>query len=202
MTVDGRQCRHFLAVKQPRLIAVYRPPLPLHPSTNPVEVARHDEGRPIAGSPFSLTITGDSTLDVDELSLCGADEDEDIEESFWRPGTWLSSRLASADHGVIRNGWVFQPKTCVYDTFTHEDLMLLASLEEDTLILVIGSSVQRGVFLTLVDMALAQGQKDDISRSVVEKCWGYASVRVGSLRLAYQVIVFVELTKFIAVQSE
>eukprot|EP00752_Nemacystus_decipiens_P003816 g3511.t1 len=154
-----------------------------------VEVERHDEGRPIAGSPFSLTITGAPTLDVDELPLCGANEDEDIKDSFWRPGTWLSSRLASSAHGVIRNGWVFQPRTCVHDTFTYEDLMLLASLEEETSILVVGGSIQRGIFLSLVDMALAQGQKDDFERSVLQKCWGYVSVRVGNLRLIYQDVV-------------
>ena len=150
-------------------------------------MSRNDEGRPIAGSPFSLTITGAPTIDVDKLPLCGTDEQEDMMESFWRPGTWLSSRLASATHGVIRNGWVFQPKTCVYDTFTYEDLVLLASLREETWILVLGSSVQRGVFLTLVDMALEQGQKDDLSQSVLQKCWGNANVRVGNLRLTFQV---------------
>lgn len=156
-----------------------------------VRQERRDEGRPIAGSPFSLTITGAPTLIVDELPVCvSANEDEeDIEKSFWRPGTWLSSILASAAHGVTRNGWVFQPKSCVHDTFTYDDMMLLASLEEETWLLVAGDSVYRGVFLTLVDMMLAKGQKDDLERSVVEKCWGYADIRVGNLRVTYQVIV-------------
>lgn len=136
-----------------------------------------------------MVITGAPTLDVGKLPLCGTDEEEDITESFWRPGTWLSARLASAIHGVIRNGWVFQPKTCMYDTFPYEDLILLASLQEVTWILVLGSSVQRGLFLTLVDMALARGQKDDLSQSVLQKCWGYANVRVGNLRLTFQVIL-------------
>lgn len=151
--------------------------------------ARFDEGRPIAGSPFSLTIGGEPTLDVGKLSLCGTDKEEVIEESFWKPGTWLSSRLANANHGVLRNGWVFQPRSCIHDTFTYEDLMLLASLEEETLILVLGSSIQRGIFLSLVDMVLAQGQKDSLQQSVLGKCWGYASVRIGNLRLTYQVPV-------------
>lgn len=143
-------------------------------------------GRPIAGSPFQLTISGPSTLDVDALPVCGTEE-EDIDSTFWRPGSWVSSNIASAENGVLRNGWVFQPRTCVYDTFSFEDLLMLASLEEPTWLVVLGGSVQRGVFLTLVDMVLAQGQKDDIGASAIQKCWGYADIRVGNLRLTYQV---------------
>lgn len=178
------------------LTASSRLPHPRHP----VKRSRKDEGRPIADSPFSLTITGTPTLDVDKLPLCGTDEQEDISETFWRPGTWLSSRLASTTNGVIRNGWVFQPKTCVYDTFTYEDLILLASLHEETWILVLGSSVQRGVFLSLVDMALAQGQKEDLAGSVLQKCWGHANVRVGNLRLTFQVTVSQYKNEFVAGQ--
>lgn len=156
-----------------------------------VLVSRHDEGRPITGSPFSLTITGEPTLSIDELPVCSDSSSSsstvDIEETFWEPGTWVSSKLASAEHGVTRNGWVFQPKTCVHDTFTYDDIMLLASLEEETWLLVVGGSVQRGLFLTLVDMMLAAEQKMNLGKSVVQKCWGYADIRVGNLRVTYQV---------------
>lgn len=86
----------------------------------------------------------------------------------------------------MRDGWVFQPKSCVYDTFSYEDLMLLAERKKTTWILVLGGSVQRGVFLTLVDMALAQGQKDNFTSSAVGKCWGYADIQIGNLRMTYQ----------------
>ncbi|CAM9589285.1 unnamed protein product, partial [Ectocarpus sp. 8 AP-2014] len=155
-----------------------------------VEPFKKGEGIPIMGSPFSLTVAGDApTLDVNSLSICSSPKGtrNDIAETFWRPGTWLSSNAASAAHGVMRNGWVFQPKSCVFDTFSYEDLMVLASLDgEPTWLLVLGGSVQRGVFLTLVDMVLAAGQKKDITSSIVGKCWGYADVRVGNLRLTYQ----------------
>ncbi|CAM9645761.1 unnamed protein product [Scytosiphon promiscuus] len=156
------------------------------------------EGRPIVGSPFSLTITTDDsdgkspaapTLDVDSLPVCGSPEDaaKDVADTFWRPGTWLSSNVASPAHGVLRDGWVFQPKTCVYDTFSHDDLVRLSALkDEPTWILILGGSVQRGIFLTLVDMVLAKGQKDDLGRSAVQKCWGYADLQVGNIRLTYQ----------------
>lgn len=132
-----------------------------------------NEGRPITGSPFVLTIAGSSpALDISSLQVCGSEGDskDDIAGSFWRPGTWLSSNVASAAHGVGRDGWVFQPKNCVIDMFSYEELMLLASPEQDpTWLLVLGGSVQRGVFLTLVDMVLAEGQKDKFGYSAAQK---------------------------------
>ncbi len=158
-----------------------------------VEMGRNSEGRPIDGSPFSLRVAGRApALDVDALPVCDSPEDpaDGVRDSFWRPGTWLSSRAASAAHGVARDGWVFQPKTCALEAFSHEELTLLAAGrggEEPTWLLVLGGSVQRGVFLTLVDMALERGQKDEMESSAVQKCWGYADVRIGNLRLTYQV---------------
>ncbi|CAM9651807.1 unnamed protein product [Ascophyllum nodosum] len=140
---------------------------------------------PIIGSPFALTITGEPAIDIDALPTCSS-EDVRAAETFWKPGTWVSANIASAKHGVTRDGWVFQPKTCVHDTFSYEDLMLLASLNEPTWLLVLGSSIHRGVFLTLVDMVLAQGQKDDMGTSTMAKCWGYEDITVGNLRITYQ----------------
>lgn len=151
-----------------------------------VRLANNDEGRPIVDSPFALTVTGEPTLDIEALPLCGSTE-ESIEASFWRPGTWISSNLASPKHGVLRSGWVFQPKSCVFDTFLYEDLMHLAERTEPMWLLVIGNSVQRGIFLTLVDMVLGEGQKDDLDTSIIQKCWGYADVQVGNLRVTFQV---------------
>ena len=169
------------------LTAVYDSSFPGHYSVHieVVTLKKHDQGVPIVGSPFGLTVKGNPTINIDELPVCGT-EAEDIARSFWRPGTWVSSNLASASHGVMRDGWVFQPKSCVYDTFSYEDLMLLAERKEPTWILILGGSVQRGVFLNLVDMALAQGQKDTFDSSAISKCWGYADIKVGNLRLTYQ----------------
>lgn len=153
-----------------------------------VQLSNRDEGTPILHSPFPLTVTGEPKLDVNALPVCGSTE-EDISDSFWRPGTWVSSNVASSVHGVTRYGWVFQPRTCVMDTFSYDDLMYLASSEQPTWLLVLGSSIHRGVFLTLVDMILAEGQKDKLGQSVIQKCWGYAEVRVGNLRVTYQVRV-------------
>lgn len=176
------------------LTATYETSFPGQYSVHIEEVvlSNHDEGLPLVGSPFALTVSGDSALDVDSLPVCGT-EQEDTESAFWRPGTWVSSNIASAEHGVARDGWVFQPKSCVYDMFSYEDLMLLAGLEEPTWLLVLGGSVQRGIFLTLVDMVLAQGQKDYMDTSILAKCWGYADIRVGNLRLTYQASGFASI---------
>eukprot|EP00904_Undaria_pinnatifida_P003348 jgi/Undpi1/13013/HiC_scaffold_7.g02677.m1 len=147
---------------------------------------RRDEGVPITGSPFELTIRGKPSINLETLAVCGTDDEEDISSTFWRTGTWISSNIASKTHGVLRDGWVFQPRTCVHDTFSYEDIVLLANMEQPTWILILGGSVQRGVFLTLVDMALAQGQKDDFDSSALAKCWGYADIKMGNLRLTYQ----------------
>lgn len=149
-------------------------------------------GRPIVGSPFSLTVSGDPAVDVDALPVCGGqeEEEEDLASSYWRTGSWVSSNIAARNHGVLRDGWVFQPKTCVYEAFSYDDLMLLAGLDEPTWLLALGNSILRGVFLTILDMALAQGQKDEFSTSVVKKCWGFIDVRIGNLRISYQVTLF------------
>ena len=151
-----------------------------------VVVSNHDEGVTIKGSPFSLTITGDPAVGIDALPTCEIG-DGNGEDFFWNTGTWVSSNIASAEYGVTRDGWVFQPRTCVYDTFLYDDLMLLASLSEPTWLLILGGSVQRGLYLMLIDMILAQGQKDDFGSNSIQKCWGYADITVGNLRVTYQV---------------
>lgn len=146
-----------------------------------------DSTRPITGSPFKLTIIGPPVLAPDALPLCGTESSSSRMSSFWRTGSWLSSHVASGKHGVLRNGWVFQPRECVHDSFSYDDLLLMAALDDPTWLLVIGGSVQRGVMLSLLDMALSQGQKDHFDTSVVHKCWGWSDVRIRNLRITYQV---------------
>lgn len=99
--------------------------------------SRLQRARYFKGSPYNLTISGDVTLDVDNLPSCN-EVDASGYDDFWRLGTWLSSREASAEHGTLRNGWVFQPKQCVHETYSYDDLMVLAALEEPTWIVILG----------------------------------------------------------------
>lgn len=142
---------------------------------------------PVVGSPFKLTISGPSLLDMDALPVCGTDLQDGTPEETWRIGTWMSSKVASARHGVMRDGWVFQPKNCVYDTFSYTDLMMLANAEKPVWLLVTGTSVQRGIFLSLLDMVLTKDKKADMKKSAHQKCWGWTDFRLGNLRISYQV---------------
>ncbi len=198
------------------LTATYEAPFPgrylVHVEDVDLSVKdKFGKGRPIVGSPFSLTVTGDPAVRVDDLPVCGTtaaaaaaaaaggrvngdaeeegDEDGsyDLASEYWRTGSWVSSNVASRQHGVTRDGWVFQPRDCAYEAFSYEDLMILAGRDEPTWIVALGNSILRGVFLTLVDMALAEGQKDEFCTSVLTKCWGFSDVRIGNLRLTYQV---------------
>lgn len=146
--------------------------------------------RPFKGSPFKIRVQGSPKATPDNLPLCGQEEDDSRPPGFWRKGSWISANVASSQHGVLRNGWVYQPESCVYDTFSHEDLLGLAAMDEPTWLLVLGGSVQRGVFLSLVDMVLVQGQKDELLHSEIQKCWGWSDVHYGNLRITYQVWVF------------
>ena len=145
------------------------------------------QGVPIVGSPFDLVIEGEPFFDVNTLPVCGTSEDSsNIEESFWRTGSWISSNIASEKHGVSSDGWVFQPETCVYDTFSYEDLIILSENKDPIWILILGNSIQRGVFLTMIDMLLNEEQKGNFKKSILSKCWGYAEVTVGNLRITFQ----------------
>lgn len=143
--------------------------------------------RPIAGSPFALVVEGEPTLDPNSLPLCEGEDGEDRLSELWMPGSWVSAHVAGRDHGVLREGWVFQPQNCVYDTFSADDFMLLAAGDELTWVVVLGGSVQRGVFLALVDMILEKKQKTYMSGSAIQKCWGWSDFRIGNLRITYQV---------------
>lgn len=146
------------------------------------------KGMPIQGSPFPLTIVGEATINVEALPVCGVGEGHfNVSSTYWRRGSWVSSNIGSAKHGVLRDGWVFQPRDCVHETFVYEDLMLLAALEKPTWLLAVGNSILRGIYLTMVDMILVRGQKDELDTSVIEKCWGFVDIKIGNLRLTYQV---------------
>lgn len=98
---------------------------------------RLERAHPLVGTPFNLLISGEETLDVNNLTPCN-DLDNSTSADFWRSGTWLSSRVASAQHGTLRNGWVFQPKNCIHEAYTYDDLMVVAALEETTWIVILG----------------------------------------------------------------
>ena len=61
-----------------------------------------------------------------------------------------------------------------------------ATLKENTTIAVLGTSVDRGVFLTMLDMLTDARETQHLKESIVGKCWGRATVQVGGLKVLYQ----------------
>ena len=103
--------------------------------------------------------------------------------SHWE-GDWLGPdfRLENS----IRTGWSFLPSSrmnCKLETF---DSQALQSLPEKKLIYILGRSVERGIFLSLVDIMLDEHKKRLLKHSVVGKCWGRAAITKGNVRVGYQ----------------
>jgi hypothetical protein len=117
-------------------------------------------------------------------------------------GDWLGPRLLSnssslavlpLDDFVLRNGWTFAPRQCYLETFTTQELWAISKQQQQeqrkTVIAIWGTSRERGVFLSMVDMMLLPGanEKSNLEKSVVGKCWGRASVQLNHhLELIYQ----------------
>jgi len=72
---------------------------------------------------------------------------------------------------------------CKLETF---DAQSLRSLPEKKSIYILGRSVERGIFLSLVDIMLEEHEKRFLEDSVVGKCWGRASITKGNMRVVYQ----------------
>jgi hypothetical protein len=131
-------------------------------------------------------------------------------------GDWVGPQAAPTNntsghqrrHHPLRTGWSFAPETCVLETFTAKELYEISksttaiatstlSTTTDhndatqqtaatTTIAVLGTSRERGIFLSIVDMMLNAREKDSLQQSKVGKCWGRASVRLNNLKVIYQ----------------
>ncbi|KAJ8051085.1 hypothetical protein HOLleu_04522 [Holothuria leucospilota] len=143
----------------------------------------------IPGSPFRLTIEGAKVNEeaeikfTDSLPSCQTIPQNNLS---WVEGSWKTRKLVGSKHGVLRSGWVFQPKICSFDIFTQEELTIAAASSEPRSIVILGSSTERGIFLSLVDLILSDREKVHFNVSDFGKCWGFAELQVGSLRIIYQ----------------
>ncbi|KAJ8050913.1 hypothetical protein HOLleu_04296 [Holothuria leucospilota] len=143
----------------------------------------------IPGSPFRLTVHGSKVQEEEERKLTDSlPSCQTIPQNnlSWIEGSWKTRKIVGSKHGVLRSGWVFQPKICSFDIFTTEELAIAASSSEPRSIIILGSSTDRGIFLSLVDLILSDGQKTDFDESDLTKCWGFAELQVGNLRIVYQ----------------
>ncbi|PIK52625.1 hypothetical protein BSL78_10485 [Apostichopus japonicus] len=154
-----------------------------------VEEVHSNNQLQLPGSPFRLVVYGDPVhlLDfgrlADELPSC-----QSLSQSTpsWLDGEWITRKIAGTKRGVLRSGWVFQPSWCSLDIFTTEDLKLAAETPPLKTIAILGSSIDRGIFFSLLDLLLANDEKYKLTDSDFSKCWGFAQVQVGNLKIMYQ----------------
>lgn len=86
----------------------------------------------------------------------------------------------------MRTGWYFHPSSslnCKIEYFTDRELRLNPT---DKSIYILGSSKERGVFSSLVDMLLDTSEKQGTKHSVIGKCWGRAFIVKNKLKVFYQ----------------
>lgn len=104
-------------------------------------------------------------------------------------GDWIGPDVPTLQQHTLRTGWSFAPSNCSLETFTSDELQTvsLSSHSNKITIAVLGTSRERGIFLSMVDMVLQGSEKDALQNSTVGKCWGRASVRLNSnLEFVYQ----------------
>eukprot|EP00956_Cyclotella_meneghiniana_P000014 scaffold40_cov68-Cyclotella_meneghiniana.AAC.1 len=105
--------------------------------------------------------------------------------SAWS-GDWIGPGLGLELNDTLRSGWTFLPghtMNCTIPTFSQTELL---QVPEQTSIYILGTSRERGVFLSLVDLLLSPDEKEHIDISVVGKCWGRVIVQKGNIKLLYQ----------------
>ncbi|KAL7543405.1 hypothetical protein ACHAWF_007380 [Thalassiosira exigua] len=99
-------------------------------------------------------------------------------------GDWLGPEFGLEDS--IRTGWSFVPSdrmNCHIETYPRE---VIRALPEKKRIYILGRSVERGIFLSLLDLMLDKMEKKLLKISELGKCWGRATVSKGNLEIMYQ----------------
>ena len=143
----------------------------------------------LPGSPFRLDVCGESVDSIqlsrraDSLPSC---QTLPLKQLSWLDGEWITRNRAGTNRGVLRSGWVFQPSWCSFDTFTTEDIAVAVNSFSPKKIAILGSSIDRGIFLSLVDLILAKEEKYHLSDSGIAECWGFAQIQVENLTVLYQ----------------
>lgn len=153
-----------------------------------IEQANHTSQFQVSGSPFRLLVNGsiDKAYErerADQLPSCQTVPQND---TTWIKGSWVTRDLAGTKRGTLRSGWVFQPSRCSFDIFSKRDVELASQTQGLKTIAILGSSILRGIFLSILDVILTKEEKSMISASDFDKCWGYAELKLGNLKLINQ----------------
>lgn len=145
--------------------------------------------RQISSSPFRLRVTG---ANITAGMIRAESNDKPSCQTIpqgnysWLDGDWTTRIFAGDARGTLRSGWVFRPKLCSFDIFTKDDLAAAAASDTSTTIAILGTSTERGIFLSMLDLVIDGKDKTNLKDSDVGKCWGYARVSFGSLSFVYQ----------------
>jgi len=105
--------------------------------------------------------------DRTQLPLCLDRTDVD----WSRMGTWV--------------GDVFQPMTCRIDPIRPGTPAWTLAFERKPWIVILGSSIERGLLLTLLDPFLTPDERRRLPHSRPWKCWGWFDIHRPELRLTY-----------------
>eukprot|EP00667_Euglena_gracilis_P013272 EG_transcript_13670 len=146
-----------------------------------------DQHVALPGSPFRLTVTGEPPMSITSphaLPRCLTRDGWHGTGNGMLEGGWVSARLAAHRGNVLRQGWVYQPRNCAFEILPYEDL-LAASHAMDKWIVVMGNSIQRGLFLSLLDLLHQPHQMVGFQGSITSKCWGWSDFKLNRLRVTY-----------------
>ncbi|PIK53940.1 hypothetical protein BSL78_09162 [Apostichopus japonicus] len=133
--------------------------------------------RQISSSPFRLRVTG---ANITAGMIRAESNDKPSCQTIpqgnysWLDGDWTTRIFAGDARGTLRSGWVFRPKLCSFDIFTKDDLAAAAASDTSTTIAILGTSTERGIFLSMLDLVIDGKDKTNLKDSDVGKCWGYA----------------------------
>ncbi|KAJ8047426.1 hypothetical protein HOLleu_06418 [Holothuria leucospilota] len=181
---------HPVSQNDTNITFTYVPTLPGEYDIYVEEIFQHSPWqKQVPGSPFRLIVQGDEKITddlkvhTDNLPSC---QDISRKNFSWVEGEWMTRKLTGRKHGVLRSGWVFQPKRCSFDIFTKDDIHIAASSKVPKTIAIVGSSRERGIFLSLVDLALRKHEKRKYEQSDLPKCWGFLEFQFGNLHFIYQ----------------
>ncbi|KAL3807583.1 hypothetical protein ACHAXA_000385 [Cyclostephanos tholiformis] len=179
-----------LGLRKCHMVYSWKPILPGHYDVLVHEIDRSYRKTPLIQPPHPLVISegavraGLSMIEDRILNMppCQSERRKDI-YSHWE-GDWLGPDIRLENN--IRTGWSFLPSSrmaCKLETF---DAQALRSLPEKKSIYILGRSVERGIFLSLIDIMLEAHEKAFLKESIIGKCWGRATITKGNLEVVYQ----------------
>lgn len=181
------------SIQRCRLVYSWRPILPGQYEVLVHEIDQGSRGKtpliPPSPHPFVVTelvVGAGLTMLEERMSNMPPCQSQRWNESSLRwEGDWLGPDVGLENS--LRTGWSFLPSRrmgCMLQTFDKHSVQ--RSLPEMKSIFILGRSVERGMFLSLVDILLDPREKMYLKDAIVGKCWGRASITKGYLKVVYQ----------------